>query len=64
MAVPEKDIFNKMLEIDKRKAKSIAKYFLDIKNTISKSSRIINPGGLAVFVIGNTKYKKWYLYFP
>ena len=52
-----KDIFNKMLEVDKRKAKSIAKYFLDIKNTISKSSQIINPGGLAVFVIGNTKYK-------
>lgn len=52
-----KEIYIKMMEIEKRKAQSIAKYFIDIQNGVTKIHSIINPGGLAVFVIGNTKYK-------
>lgn len=44
-------------KVDKIKSKSVAKYFLDIEKTVKKSFSIINPKGLAVFVIGNTKYK-------
>ena len=50
------DIYYKMYKIDRTKAKSIAKYFLDIKNAIDKAYFILNPGALAVVIIGNTKY--------
>lgn len=52
-----KKIYFKMLEVEKRKAQSIAKYFVDIQNGLTKIHDIINPGGLVVFVIGNTKYR-------
>jgi DNA modification methylase len=56
-----KEIFNNLVKAKKSKAKSIAKYFIDIKASVDKSFSIINPGGLAIFVIGNTKYKNVYV---
>ena len=56
-----KNIYNKLVKAKKSKARSIAKYFIDIKKTISKSHSIINPGGLAIFIIGNTTYKDVYV---
>ncbi|MBA7513013.1 hypothetical protein ES705_05022 [subsurface metagenome] len=49
-------IWSGLYRIDKAKARSAAKYLLDIHKTIDKSYSMINPGGMAVFVIGNTKY--------
>lgn len=45
-------------EVDKRRAKNAAKYFIDMQNIIKKSSKMLNKGGLALFVIGNTEYKQ------
>lgn len=50
-------IFQQMLEIDKSKAMSIAKYFLDINSSIKKVYSILNSGALSIIVIGNTKYR-------
>lgn len=52
-----KDLYTSLLKVDSSKAKSVAKYFADINKSVQKSYDIINPGGIAVFVIGNTKYK-------
>lgn len=56
-----KDIYNNLVKAKKSKAKSVAKYFIDIKNSIDKSYSIVKPGGIAVFVIGNTKFKDVYV---
>lgn len=56
-----KNIYHALVKAKKSKAKSVAKYFIDIKYTIDKSYSIIKPGGLAVFVIGNTKLKGVYI---
>jgi len=54
------EIYFRMLKANTPKAKtrsrSIAKYFLDLKKSLDKLYLILNDGGLAVFVIGNTKY--------
>jgi DNA modification methylase len=55
------EIYQDLIKAKKSNAKSVAKYFLDIKNTVAKTYSIINPGGLAVFVIGNTKLKGVYV---
>lgn len=39
------------------KAKSVAKYFLDMQNVVQKAYSILNNNGYALFVIGNTEYK-------
>ena len=41
--------------------RSVIKYFVDIKETINKTYSIVNNGGLAVFVIGNTTFKNVYV---
>lgn len=46
-----------LFNFDKRKAKSAAKYFVDIQKSVSKSYELLNPGGIALYVIGNTEYK-------
>ncbi|HEX9601462.1 MAG TPA: DNA methyltransferase [Mariniflexile sp.] len=51
-----RDIYYKMFKSDKRKAKSVGKYFKDMNEVVSKVYKMINKGGLAIFVIGNTKY--------
>lgn len=42
---------------DKAKARSVAKYFLDMQKVASICYEMINTNGLAIFVIGNTEYK-------
>lgn len=52
------EIVNKMQSIDKSKAKSIAKYYLDMQTVAKKTYKLLNDEGYALFVIGNTEYKK------
>lgn len=52
------EIVGKMQTIDKTKAKSIAKYYLDMQTVAKKSYQLLNKNGYALFVIGNTEYKK------
>ena len=52
----EKIVFQ-LYNYDKRKAKSAAKYFVDIQKSVYKAFDILNKNSLALFVIGNTEYK-------
>ncbi len=52
------EIVTQLLKQYKAKSKSVAKYFLDMQHVAQKSFDILNPGGSALFVIGNTEYKK------
>ncbi|MDC9701670.1 MAG: class I SAM-dependent methyltransferase [Alphaproteobacteria bacterium] len=49
-------VFN-LLDRDKSKAKSVAKYFLDIQKTTQECHSMLSENGMALFVIGNTEYK-------
>ena len=49
-------VFN-LYNVDKGKAKSAAKYFIDMQLVARKTYRMLNRNGLALFVIGNTEYK-------
>ena len=51
------EIVYKMQDVDKSKAKSIAKYYLDMQRVARKSYDLLNNKGYALFVIGNTEYK-------
>ncbi len=51
------EIVFKLYNQDKRKAKSTAKYFVDMQKTVKKSFLLLNNNGIALFVIGNTEYK-------
>lgn len=46
-----------LLDQYKVKARSVAKYFLDMQIVASESYNILNNNGIAYFVIGNTEYK-------
>ena len=46
-----------LLREDRRKAHSVAQYFLDIDKAVTKCGGMLNEDGIAVFVIGNTQYK-------
>ena len=46
-----------LMDQHKSKAKSVAKYFLDMQKVANKSFEMLNENGLALFVIGNTEYK-------
>lgn len=50
-------IYNRLMERDPHKANAVAKYFLDIKESILKCQRLMRRNGMAVFVIGNTAYR-------
>lgn len=41
---------------DRRKARSVARYFFDMNRAVTKCWKMLNVNGMAVFVIGNTKY--------
>ncbi len=56
-----KGIYSDLVNAKKSKAKSVAKYFIDIKKSVTKAYSVINEGGMAVFIIGNTKYKNVYV---
>lgn len=55
------ETYKNLTKAKTKNPKAALKYFIDIKNTIDKSYSIINPGGLAVFVIGNTTHKSVYI---
>ena len=52
-----RDIVFRMYGMNKRKARSVAQYYVDMQNVIHKVSQILNPKGACLFVIGNTEYK-------
>lgn len=49
---------SELMIVDKNRAKNAAKYFVDMQKVIQKSYLLLNPGGYALFVIGNTAYKQ------
>ncbi|HDL18823.1 MAG TPA: class I SAM-dependent methyltransferase [Bacteroidetes bacterium] len=51
------DIVFKLYNNDKRKAKSTAKYFVDIQKSVEKAFEMLNNYGMILYVIGNTEYK-------
>ena len=51
------NIVNEMASKDKNMAKEISSFFNDMQSVFDESYRILVPGGLACFVIGNTKLK-------
>ena len=50
-------IVRQLFDREKGKARSVAKYFLDMQKTIKKTYTILNKKGMALFIIGNTEYK-------
>ena len=42
---------------DRRAARSVAKYYLDMQQVAARCANILRPAGIALFVIGNTRYK-------
>jgi hypothetical protein len=50
-------IYQNLSNVDKSKARSVAKYFLDLDKATKKIYQIVNDKGYALFVIGNTSYK-------
>lgn len=46
-----------LYELDKAKARAVAKYFIDMQKVVAKCYSMLNKNGLAIFVIGNTEYK-------
>jgi methylase of polypeptide subunit release factors len=46
-----------LLDQHKSKARSVAKYFLDMQRVAKKAFEILSDEGAALFVIGNTEYK-------
>ena len=51
------DTYRKLLQTDSGKAVSVARYFMDIRKTVTKCRDILNSNGMALFVMGNTKYR-------
>lgn len=54
-------VVQSLQDIGGRNPRSVAKYFLDMRNAVGKSYDMINAGGLAVFVIGNTTHNGIYI---
>ncbi|MDR2407608.1 MAG: class I SAM-dependent methyltransferase [Bacteroidales bacterium] len=52
-----KHIVQRLMNKDKSKAQSVAKYLLDMQDVVKNTYNILNTDGMIVFVIGNTKYK-------
>ena len=51
------DINKKLSAKDTTKAKSVAKYFLDIDRAISQAKKMLQKNGMTIFIIGNPRYK-------
>ena len=51
------ETYRRLRREDRRKARSVARYFLDMDKAVAKCRRMLNARGMAVFVIGNTQYK-------
>ncbi|GAB4248681.1 MAG: DNA methyltransferase C1 [Saprospiraceae bacterium] len=54
-------IVKELFKVDKRKSKSVAKYFYDLDKTVDKTYSLVNKNGHVAFVIGNTSYKGVYI---
>lgn len=52
-----KKIYKELELKDKSKARSVARYFIDMNNVAVKAYSLVKPGGMSLFVIGNTSYK-------
>lgn len=54
-----KRIVTELIESQRSTAKvrSVARYYIDIQHAIEKCSCMLNNGGMALFVIGDTEYK-------
>lgn len=50
-------IVARLLAKHKSKARSVAKYFLDMQEVAQKAYDMLNDCGMALFVIGNTEYR-------
>jgi hypothetical protein len=50
-------VVHHLLKNENDKARSVAKYFLDMQKAIKKTYTILNKKGMALFIIGNTEYK-------
>ena len=51
-----KEIVSRLSSRDKSKAKSVAKYYIDMQAAAKNSHNMLTRRGLALFIIGNTKY--------
>ena len=51
------ETWRRLLHRHRGKAHSVARYFLDMDRAVAKCRRMLNDGGMAVFVIGNTQYR-------
>ena len=49
--------YRDMSEEDPSHSSSIARYFVDLDRAVRRCREVLNPGGMVVFVIGNTEYK-------
>jgi len=47
----------RLLEFDKRKARSVARYYLDMQKVTEACYSMLSKNGIALFIIGNTKYR-------
>ena len=51
------DIVKRLIKVDKSQAKAVAKYYLDMQRVTDQCHAMLENHGMALFVIGNTKYK-------
>lgn len=51
------EVVSQLYIVDKGKAKSAAKYYVDMQNCVQKTFNLLNNNGYALFVIGDTEYK-------
>ena len=51
------DITKRLSAKDTTKAKSVAKYFLDIDRAIFQAKKMLQKNGMVIFIIGNPKYQ-------
>lgn len=49
--------YDNLAKENKRKARSVIRYFCDISRAVTKCWSMLNNNGMAVFVIGNTRYQ-------
>lgn len=52
------EIVFKLFSVDKSKCRSVSQYYIDMQSAVRKVYEMVKPGGGALFVIGNTEYKK------
>ena len=50
--------YQELMPLDKGKARAMYKYFSDLEQMAYRCYEIVNRGGMALFVIGNTRYRR------